>query len=108
MKKFEEDLSRKIDKRIFGWEADLTNCIFRRQLSEDFIRKYKDNFGWRWRDISAYQTFSESFLREMKDYIIWPSINNTDSFSVEFIREFAKELDLKHRRLRNEIKGEFK
>ena len=107
MKKFEEELSRKIDKRIFGWEADLTNCIFRRQLSEDFIKKYKDNFGWRWRDISAYQTFSESFLREMKDYIIWESIDNTDSFSVDFIREFKRELDLNHRRLRNEIKGEF-
>ena len=49
----------------------------------------------------------ESFLREMKDYIIWETIDNTDSFSVEFIREFAKELDLKHRRLRNEIKNEF-
>lgn len=109
MKKFEENLSRKIKDKVFGWEADLSNCIFDRQLSEDFIRKHKDDFsGDDWHDISSYQDFSESFLREMREYIIWDSINNTFDMSVEFIREFAKELNLKHRRLRNEIRGEFK
>ena len=53
------------------------------------------------------QHFSESFLREIREYIIWKSFVNTINLSVEFIREFAKELDLKHRRLRNEIKNEF-
>lgn len=109
MKKFEEDLSRKIEDKVFGWEADLTTCIYYRQLSEDFIRKHIDDFNRdNWHDISVCQLhFSESFLREMKDYIIWVSIDNTDSFSVEFIREFRKELDLKHRRLRKAIKNEF-
>lgn len=109
MKKFEEDLSRKIKDKVFGWEADLSNCIFYRHLSEDFIRKHKDDFSRDdWHDISSYQDFSESFLREMREYIIWDSINNTFDMSVEFIREFAKELNLNHRRLRNEIQGEFK
>ena len=109
MKKFEEELSRRIDNKVFGWEADLVHYIFYRQLSEDFIRKHIDDFSRdNWHDISVCQHFSESFLREMREYIIWKSFDNTFDMSVEFIREFAKELDLKHRRLRNEIKGEFK
>lgn len=109
MKKFEEDLSRKIKDKVFGWEADLTTCIYYRQLSEDFIRKHIDDFSRdNWHDISVCQLhFSESFLREMREYIIWKSFDNTIDMSVEFIREFAKELDLKHRVLRNEIKNEF-
>lgn len=108
MKKFEENLSRKIEDKVFGWEADLTTCIYYRQLSEDFIRKHKDDFNRdNWHDISTWQRMSESFLREMREYIIWKSIDDTFDLSVEFIREFAKELDLNHRELRNEIKNEF-
>ena len=51
--------------------------------------------------------YDESFLREHADVINWQTVDNTDSFSVDFIREFAEELDLKHRMIRNEIKNEF-
>ena len=43
--------------------------------------------------------FNESWLREWKDFIDWRTIDNTDSFSVEFIREFAKELDFEDGKL---------
>ena len=52
--------------------------------------------------------YDETFLREHADVINWQTVDNTDSFSVEFIREFAEKLDLGHRMLRYEIKNEFK
>jgi hypothetical protein len=52
--------------------------------------------------------YDESFLREHADVINWQTVVDTDSLSVDFLREFADRLDLGHRRLRNEIKNEFK
>ena len=74
MKKFEENLSRKIKDKVFGWEADLSNCIFDRQLSEDFIRKHKYDLNWE--QISYFQGhLSEQFVEEMSDYIVWDQFN---------------------------------
>ncbi len=51
--------------------------------------------------------YDETFLREHADVINWQTVDNTDLFSIDFIREFAEELDLKHRIVRNGLVKEF-
>lgn len=106
MNTLEKTLARKIETKYFAWETDLLQAIITEKLSEEFMRKYADKLDWYF--VSNCQNLSESFLREFRHKIVWKAIDNTHSFSLEFIREFAKELDLKHRKLRKEIKNEFK
>lgn len=102
----EKILFKNIETKNFAWEMDLLTATVNMKLSEDFLRKYVDKLDWFF--VSKCQDLSESLLREFRHKIVWEAIDNTHSFSLEFIREFAKELDLKHRKLRKEIKGEFK
>lgn len=75
------------------------------ELPNWFIAKNKDKLNWY--AMTLRQNWTEEDVREFKDYIIWNGIQDTDWLSREFIREFANELNLKHRRLRKELNNEF-
>lgn len=52
--------------------------------------------------------YDETFLREHAGVINWQTVVDIDGLSIDFLREFSEELDLKHRMIRNEIEKEFK
>ena len=62
-----------------------------RKLSEDFIRKFKDDVDWY--RISRYQKLSEDFIREFKDYVNWGWILECQQLSEDFIRDFADKVN---------------
>ena len=55
------------------------------QLSEDFIREFKDKVNWN--TISFYQKLSEDFIREFKDKVDWYYISSYQKLSEDFIRD---------------------
>jgi hypothetical protein len=55
-------------------------------LSEEFIREFKDYVEWYL--ISKSQILSEDFIREFKDRVYWSYISYYQTLSEEFIREF--------------------
>lgn len=59
--------------------------IIRRNV--DLITKNKQ-----WVNISHFQSLSESFIREYKDYVKWSSICVTSKLSIKFMIEFADRL----------------
>ena len=61
------------------------------RLSEDFIREFQDKVYW-W-IISQYQTLSEDFIREFQDKVSWGTISYTQELSEDFIREFKDKVD---------------
>ena len=60
--------------------------ISKKNLSEDFIREFKDKVFWYF--ISKYQTLTEDFIREFKHKVYWSCISRFQTLSEDFIREF--------------------
>ena len=56
------------------------------QLSENFIREFKDKVYWI--EISYYQNLSENFIKEFQYSVKWNYISERQKLSEEFIREF--------------------
>ena len=75
------------------WDQN-TISSYKRLLSEEFIREFKDNVDWDM--ISNYQTLSEDFIREFKDNVNWLYISRNSNLkyklSEDFIREFKDKL----------------
>ena len=61
------------------------------QLSENFIREFKDKVYWI--EISYYQNLSENFIREFQYSVTWSYISERQKLSEEFIREFKNRVD---------------
>lgn len=59
-----------------------------------------------WDRLTYYQYWTEDRIRMFKNYIVWQCLEIPD-VSINFIREFQDYLDLKHRRLRKDLKNEF-
>lgn len=77
-----EDFMREFKDKV-NWD-----CISASQkLSEDFIREFKDKVSWNW--ISNYQKLSEDFIREFSDRVSWLPISVNQKLSEDFIREFS-------------------
>jgi hypothetical protein len=62
---------------------DWGEISIRYKLTEDFIRKFKDNVNWSL--ISEYQKISESFIREFKDDVDWHCISVCHKLSEDFM-----------------------
>ena len=87
-KKYTEDEIRHIIKNNSLTNMDW-NCISVYQdLSEDFIREFRDKLYWR--HMSYYQKLSEDFIWEMIDKINinYLSIENLSLFEIEEFRFF--------------------
>ena len=68
MKKEHKEIINKYDK---DYDSIYTHKYL---LSENFIRKFKDEIDWSW--VSICQTLSEDFIREFKDKVDWDYIYN--------------------------------
>jgi hypothetical protein len=77
-----DNLNELPDKNNYFW----TNISEYQNLSEEFIREFKDNVNWSY--ISIYQKLNESFIIEFKDKVYWNYISRDQKLSEEFIREF--------------------
>ncbi|KAF2900371.1 hypothetical protein ILUMI_05815 [Ignelater luminosus] len=75
------------------------------ELSEDFIRKFKDDLNWRC--ILTYQKLSEEFLREFKDIVDWKLVSNYQELSESFMREFKESINWPCISLKQELSAEF-
>ena len=64
------------------------------KLSEEFIRKSKDQLDWVWG--SMYQKLSEELIREFKNNVFWYNILLYQKLSKEFIIEFNLEISEKN------------
>lgn len=65
-------------------------------LTEKQIRKYIKKFGDDddfWNVIAAYQTLSESFIREFANKICWQNVTTCQDISEEFMDEFKDKID---------------
>jgi hypothetical protein len=62
-------------------------------LSEEFIREFKDYLNW-WK-LSYYQNLPESLIREFQDIVNWSNIlsNQALSLSEAFLLEFIDKVD---------------
>ena len=61
-------------------------------LSEDFIRDFKDQVDWKL--ISQYQTLSEDFIREFADQLEWSQICQHQTLSEDFIKNLPEGLEI--------------
>jgi hypothetical protein len=74
-------------------EVDWFHISIYCELSEDFIREFKDEFNWGC--ISIYQKLSEDFIREFADKLNWFNISKYQYLSEDFIKEFKDRLDIR-------------
>jgi hypothetical protein len=88
-----------------GW--DIISLDY--QLSEDFMRKYKNKLAW-W-ILCQDQQLSESFMREMHDCMEWDTISSYQVLSENFIRDFKNKLSWtqinRYQKLSNKFRKEF-
>lgn len=61
------------------------------KLSEDFIRKFKDQLDWEF--ISIHQKLSETFIEEFSDRVDWYHIGWRQDVSTEFLYKNLEKLD---------------
>ena len=85
MKKFDEETF------VPDKNTDWGNICYTEELSENFMRKYKDKVNWS--SVSYRQDLSEDFIREFQDRIDWWWILRTQNLSESFIREFKNKID---------------
>ena len=73
-----EDLIIRMEKEcpIDFWDLDWVSISGMRYLSEDFMRRYKDRLHWG--KACATQHMSYSFIKEMKDYVIFKVLMNSN------------------------------
>ena len=70
---------------------DWHNIYYCKELSEDFIKEFKDKVVWGC--ISTNQRLSENFIREFQDKVLWKAISWFQNLSEDFIYEFYDKID---------------
>ena len=88
--KFSHNLSKIYELRLEE-EKCFTDISGSSALSEDYMRKYRNNLNWV--IISKEQRLSEDFIREHKDKVHWKNITRYQCLSEEFIFEFEDKVD---------------
>ena len=100
-----EDFIREFKDKV-NWPI----ISYKQKLSEDFIREFKDEVNWS--IISYYQKLSESFIQEFADKVDWWFISVHQKLSESFIREFKDKVDWyyisKYQKLSEDFIREFK
>ena len=96
MKQF-KDIKKKIEWEQyydpnFNWNNPiLYSCD--NNLSEEFIREFKDKVDWEY--ISISQMLSEDFIKEFQNKVDWTYISECQQLSEDFIKEFQNKVDWK-------------
>ena len=98
-----EDFIREFKNYVCWWNISCnSNC----KLSESFIKEFKDYLyiGM----VCSHQQLSENFLREFKNNLVWWRVSEYQNLSKEFIIEFYNKLDfnrlIDNRKISDEIK----
>lgn len=81
-----EEANKNLGENYSTWKS--LCCLG--NLSESFIRKFKDNVFWPF--VCRYQTLSEDFIREFKDLVSWRDVSISQYLSESFIREFKDDV----------------
>jgi hypothetical protein len=80
--KYTEEKLKNIIKNNVLEAADWSNISVYQDLSEDFIREFKDKICWS--SISLYQSLSEDFVLEFIDRISWLFISINRKIKIEY------------------------
>lgn len=73
-------------------------------LPDWYINENLDKLDWQ--QLTYNQYWTEDRVRLFQEYIVWPSLDIPYA-SIDFVREFADKLSLKHRRLQRKMLEEF-
>ena len=87
------------------WLGEWDNISENMQLSEEFIREFKDEVNWF--SISLHQELSEKFIREFENCVHWKYISAKQLLSESFIREYQIMVDWKFIMERQKLSYEF-
>lgn len=93
-KNFEKKIEQFVDMKLLDWEDVSKQTFFTWYISEEFMRKHVDDLEW-WSVLTGrfQKGISESFLREISNYLDWNwVIHNNKSLSKNMVREFANNL----------------
>ena len=94
--------NRAFDKNgVIDWEY-ISHCL---KLSEEFIRRHKDDIRWGW--ISHDQKLSEDFMREFADELEWTHICTDQVLSEKFIEEMKDYIDWRTTVCHQKLSAEF-
>ena len=72
-------------------EQDVVWICSRQKLSESFMRKMKDHLIWS--VICTFQNLREEFIIEMKDYVDWNMVSANQDISEKFMDEYSEYLN---------------
>ena len=72
-------------------QVDWNNISIYQNLSENFIREFKNKVSWCW--ISRFQKLSENFIREFQNKVNWGLISENQKLSENVIREFQNDVN---------------
>ena len=74
----------------------LYNLFSKQKLTIPFVKTHIDGLGFYLLDnISGNENLTEDFIREFKDYLHWSTISHDHFLSKEFIIEFADKIKFK-------------
>ena len=77
--------------REFKDKVDWVRISTHQKLSEEFIKEFQNSVNWSY--ISIYQKLSEEFIREFQNRVNWDYISKYQKLSENFIREFQDKVN---------------
>lgn len=67
--------------------------LTQRPLSEDFIRRHKDEFNAQsWYSISIFSKLSEKFMDEFANYLDWEQLSKWQTFGIRFALKYENKI----------------
>lgn len=86
-------------------KADIVWMCSKQKLSESFMRAVKDKLIWNL--ICTYQNLSDKFMDEMQDYLDWWVVSSFQDLSEEFMDKFKDKLNWKEATYRQNYSEQF-
>ncbi len=92
-----------MDKYADDITKHLCWCIIsaHQKLSEDFIKKYKNNVDWFL--ICKHQRLSEDFISKHTGKVNWNNVSRYQTLSENFIKKYMKRLNISKILIHNEL-----
>ena len=85
-----------------------SESIIRNYIVEELEHLNRTDQDWFWFYISMYQTISEGFIRDFKDFVNWSCIIINQKLSEQFLIEFIEEVEIDWLKLNIKIPEEVK